>query len=50
MEGKIFIILKAIATEDLHIWHVFFGLLGSNNDLNVLQRSPLVNNICNITF
>ena len=31
--------------EDLHIWHVFFGLLGANNDLNVLQLSPLVNNM-----
>ena len=31
--------------EDLHIWHVFFGLPGSNNDLNVLQRSLLVDNM-----
>ena len=54
-EGKKSIILEAVATEDLHIWRVFFGLPGSNNDLNVLQRSPLVNNMlhseaCNDTF
>jgi hypothetical protein len=24
------------------IWHVYFGLLGRNNDLNVLDRSPLI--------
>jgi hypothetical protein len=38
------IILEAIASEDLHIWHAYFGLPGSNNDLNVLSRSPLVEN------
>lgn len=35
------IILKEFASEDLWIWHSFFGLLGSHNDLNVLSRSPL---------
>jgi hypothetical protein len=43
--GKKSIILEAIASENLHIWHVFFGLPGSNNDLNVLGRSPLVYNL-----
>jgi hypothetical protein len=43
--GKKSIILEAIASEDLHIWHAFFGLPGSNNDLNVLVRSPLVENL-----
>jgi hypothetical protein len=42
--GKKPIILEAIASEDLHIWHAYFGLPGSNNDLNVLSRSPLVEN------
>lgn len=32
-------ILEAVASQDLWIWHAFFGLPGSNNDLNVLQRS-----------
>ena len=26
---------------DLHIWHAFFGVAGSNNDINVLNQSPL---------
>ncbi|KAL3622527.1 hypothetical protein CASFOL_033938 [Castilleja foliolosa] len=36
------IILEAIASYDLWIWHAFFGLPGSLNDINVLERSPLV--------
>ena len=35
------IILEAVASFDLWIWHAFFGLLGSNNDINVLERSPI---------
>ncbi|KAL6840949.1 hypothetical protein ACP4OV_029209 [Aristida adscensionis] len=34
-------ILEAVASQDLHIWHAFFGVAGSNNDLNVLNQSPL---------
>ncbi|CAN6319320.1 unnamed protein product [Urochloa humidicola] len=34
-------ILEAVASEDLWIWHSFFGLPGSLNDINVLHRSPL---------
>ncbi|XP_028088142.1 uncharacterized protein LOC114288750 [Camellia sinensis] len=33
------IILEAVASYDLWIWHAFFGLLGSNNDINVLEWS-----------
>jgi len=33
------IILEAIASYDLWIWHAFFGLSGSLNDINVLDRS-----------
>ena len=44
-EGKKSIILEAIADSNLHIWHAFFGLPGSNNDVNVLDRSPLVHNM-----
>ena len=32
------IILEAIASYDLWIWHAFFGLPGSHNDINVLER------------
>ena len=39
------IILEVIATQDLWIWHAFFGMPGSNNDVNVLDRSPFVNDL-----
>ncbi|XP_066159807.1 uncharacterized protein [Oryza sativa Japonica Group] len=35
------IILEAVASHDLWIWHAFFGVAGSNNDINVLNQSPL---------
>jgi hypothetical protein len=36
------IILESIADHETWIWHVFFGMLGSCNDINVLERSPLM--------
>ncbi|KAH9608328.1 hypothetical protein KSS87_008911, partial [Heliosperma pusillum] len=41
--GKPTIVLEAVASYDLWIWHAFFGTPGSLNDINVLQRSPLFN-------
>ncbi|XP_052206828.1 uncharacterized protein LOC127811162 [Diospyros lotus] len=35
------IILEAVASQDLWIWHAFFGLPGSLNDINVLDWSPV---------
>ncbi|XP_010681433.2 uncharacterized protein LOC104896384 [Beta vulgaris subsp. vulgaris] len=35
------IMLEAVASVDLWIWHACFGVAGSNNDLNVLSRSNL---------
>jgi hypothetical protein len=35
------VILEAVASQDLWIWHSFFGMAGSHNDINVLQRSPM---------
>ncbi|XP_028060011.1 uncharacterized protein LOC114263608 [Camellia sinensis] len=35
------IILEAVASYDLWIGHAFFGMPGSHNDLNVLDRSPI---------
>ncbi|XP_028051460.1 uncharacterized protein LOC114256074 [Camellia sinensis] len=35
------IILEAMASYYLWIWHAFFGLPGSHNDINVLERSPI---------
>ncbi|GJV51115.1 ALP1-like protein [Tanacetum coccineum] len=40
-----FILLEAVASNDLWIWHTFFGVSGSNNDINVTQRSPLLNDL-----
>ncbi len=36
------IILKATTNQSLWIWHVFFGLLKVNNDVNGLDRSPFI--------
>jgi hypothetical protein len=35
------IILEAIASGDLWIWHAFFRLMRFLNDINVLHRSPV---------
>ncbi|GKB26556.1 ALP1-like protein [Tanacetum coccineum] len=40
-----FILLEAVASQDLWIWHAFFGVVGSNNDINVLYQSPLFNDL-----
>nr|GEV55337.1 hypothetical protein [Tanacetum cinerariifolium] len=38
-----FILLEAVASQDLWLWHAFFGVVGSNNDIKVLYQSPLFN-------
>jgi len=35
------IILEAAVSQDLWIWHAFFGMPRSLNDINVLDRSPI---------
>ncbi|GJU87237.1 ALP1-like protein [Tanacetum coccineum] len=40
-----FILLEVVASQDLWIWHAFFGVSGANNDINVTQRSPLLNDL-----
>ncbi|CAO2183307.1 unnamed protein product [Urochloa humidicola] len=35
------VMLEAVASYDLWIWHAFFGTPGSNNDINVLNNSNL---------
>ncbi|GJR45714.1 gypsy type transposase [Tanacetum coccineum] len=39
------IMLEAVASYDLWIWHAFFGVTGANNDLTVLNNSPLYDNL-----
>jgi hypothetical protein len=39
------LILEAVASYDLWIWHAFFGMPGSCNDINVLHRCPLFDRI-----
>jgi hypothetical protein len=39
------IILEAVASHDLWIWHDNFGMPGSHNDINVLDHSPLFKNL-----
>ncbi|XP_026435831.1 uncharacterized protein LOC113333621 [Papaver somniferum] len=39
------LVLQAVASYDLWFWNAFFGMPGSNNDLNVLAHSPLFHNM-----
>ncbi|XP_009128548.2 putative nuclease HARBI1 [Brassica rapa] len=43
--GKPTIVLEAVASYDLWIWHAFFGPPGTLNDINVLDRSPVFDDI-----
>ncbi|XP_023732573.2 uncharacterized protein LOC111880387 [Lactuca sativa] len=36
---------EAVASQDLWIWHAFFGVAGSNNDVNVLDQSPIFDDL-----
>lgn len=46
-KGSPTIVLEAISDRDLWIWHAFFGMPGSNNDINVLDRSTLFHDAMN---
>ena len=39
------IILEAVTSNDLWFWHSYFGVPGSNNDINVLYTSPLFQSV-----
>jgi hypothetical protein len=46
-EGKPTVVLEAVASYDLWIWHAYFGCPGALNDINILQRSPIFNQFAN---
>jgi hypothetical protein len=46
-KGKPTMILEAVATEDLRILHAYFVLPRSHNDINVLQRSSVFDDLAN---
>uniref|UniRef100_A0A0D3E6T6 DDE Tnp4 domain-containing protein n=1 Tax=Brassica oleracea var. oleracea TaxID=109376 RepID=A0A0D3E6T6_BRAOL len=53
--GKPTIVLEAVASYDLWIWHAFFGPPCTLNDINVLDRLPVFDDIIkgqapNVTF
>ncbi|XP_056695051.1 uncharacterized protein [Spinacia oleracea] len=43
--GKATVILEVVEDQDLWILHSFFGIPGSCNDLNVLDRSPVFDDV-----
>ncbi|XP_023749730.2 uncharacterized protein LOC111898014 [Lactuca sativa] len=45
--GSPSLVLEAVASQYLWIWHVFFGVAGSNNDVNVLHQSPIFDDLLN---
>ncbi|CAL8162102.1 unnamed protein product [Prunus armeniaca] len=54
-KGQKSIILEAVAGFDTWVWHAFFRVAGSQNDLNVLGQAPVFNDILrgegpNITY
>ncbi|XP_020262216.1 uncharacterized protein LOC109838163 [Asparagus officinalis] len=44
-KGTATVILEAVASYDLWIWHAFLGLPDSLNNINVLDRSPVFDDI-----
>lgn len=41
------IVLQAVADSECRIWHHYFGMPGSSNDINVLERSNLLHSAMN---
>jgi len=45
VKGTTTVILEAGASHDVWIWHAFFGYLGMLNDINVLDRSLVFDDV-----
>ena len=45
VKKKATIILEVVSDHNLWIWHVFFGMPDFCNDINVLESSPLSEDI-----
>ena len=45
--GKPTIVLEAVSSYDLWIWHAIFEAPGTMMDLNILDRSPIFDDIIN---
>ena len=43
------LVLEAVASQDTWIWHSFFGISGKLNDLTIVQRSPVFDDLLNGT-
>ena len=41
------IILEVVADQETWIWHAFFGMPGSLNDINIVNQSTLMSRIAN---
>lgn len=49
-DGNPSVVLEAVATWDTWIWHAYFGEPGSNNDINILDRSPMMSMLLHREF
>ena len=47
-KGSRSVVLEAVATPDLRIWSYFFGMPGSCNDINILDRSSFLTDLVEI--
>ncbi|RDX97192.1 hypothetical protein CR513_20067, partial [Mucuna pruriens] len=43
--AKPMIMFEVVASQELWIWHTFFGIAGSNYKINVLNKSTLFNDV-----